>query len=127
MRIIRSAAVRHGWGSARYRWVSGLTKEEKEAVKNGDLVYFRITPWHYKQSGIKVIARRPYERTCYWDCREPSEEERKAIERWERRLRGTDKHIAYLGSLLGQFEEWRLSNRRRNNHAPSLLQNSKEQ
>jgi len=39
----------------------------------------------------------------------------------------TKNDIVLLGSLLGQFEEWRLCHRRRNDHAQNLLQDSKEQ
>jgi len=60
-------ARKHGWGRDHYRWVSGLTAEEREAVKNGEMVWFKIDPWHYTQSGYKVVVyRRGY------DCREPS-------------------------------------------------------
>lgn len=64
-------AVKHGWGRDSYRWVSGLTKCERQAVKDGVLVWFAIKPWHYMQSGYKVVT---YKRGRY-DAREPNDRE----------------------------------------------------
>jgi len=68
-------AVKRGWGSVPHRSVSFLTKEEKEAVKSGEMVYFEIDKTHYTQSGYKIV-------TCYagkFDSREPTNEELVAI------------------------------------------------
>jgi len=74
-------ARKHGWGRDHYRWVSGLTAEEREAVKNGQLVCFKIPNRHPSQSGYKVV-------TYYdgYDCREPSPVELQQIrkeEKWQ--------------------------------------------
>lgn len=61
-------AKKVGWGTDRYRRVTGLTQTEREAVKEGDLVWFRITPQHYTQSGYKIVMYSSYG----WDAREPS-------------------------------------------------------
>ncbi len=36
--IISDTGEQHGYGTARYKWVSGLTREEREAVKSGEIV-----------------------------------------------------------------------------------------
>jgi len=75
-RIIESTtASKLGWGRARYRRVAGLTDEEQEAVKRGDLVWFRFKPWHYTQSGFKVVTHSVHG----WDSREPTPAEIAAI------------------------------------------------
>lgn len=38
MTIISKTGKQHGYGRDPYKWVSGLTKEEKEAVKAGKVV-----------------------------------------------------------------------------------------
>jgi hypothetical protein len=68
-------AVKHGFGSMPHRSVSGLTKSEREAVKNGETVYFAINKTHYMQSGYKIVTHSSYG----WDSREPSEAELKQI------------------------------------------------
>ena len=69
-------AVKHGWGSSPYRWVSGLTQAERDAVQAGHMVWFEIEPTHYTQSGYKVVFLSRWGR---WDTREPTPEELKAI------------------------------------------------
>ena len=67
-------AVKHGWGSARYRSVSGLTASEKSAVEAGTaVVYFGICNPHWTQSGWKVVTSYidSSGRTRF-DCREPT-------------------------------------------------------
>ena len=69
-------AYKTGWGSATYRWVGGLSREEKLAVLGGTAkVFFRFTPWHYTQSGIKIVTS-SYGR---YDSREPTDEELRII------------------------------------------------
>ena len=78
MTLIQSVtAIKHGWGSAPYRSVSGLTKAERDAVKQKHLVWFRIEPWHYTQSGYKVVTYKQ----GYWNSREPRADELDAIQK----------------------------------------------
>jgi len=64
-------AEKRGWGSAKYRRVRGLTKLEREAVRSGShIVFFRFEPWHYSQSGYKVVTYK-----SDYDTREPTETE----------------------------------------------------
>jgi hypothetical protein len=82
MAIIKSTTARkHGWGSMPHRSVSHLTSAERQAVRNGDIVYFRFTPWNPMQSGIKIVTVSPYG----FDCREPSISERQIIETQEKK------------------------------------------
>jgi hypothetical protein len=69
--IESKTAIKHGWGSMPHRSVSGLTTKEREAVKNGDKVFFRIDKTHYMQSGYKIVTHSPYG----WDSREPTTDE----------------------------------------------------
>jgi len=64
-------AIKKGFGSMPHRSVRFLTKEEREAVKNGEMVYFQIDKTHYMQSGYKIVIHSPYG----WDCREPNDAE----------------------------------------------------
>tara|TARA_Y100000310_G_C20573074_1_gene759035 strand:+ start:345 stop:632 length:288 start_codon:yes stop_codon:yes gene_type:complete len=73
--IESKTAYKTGWGKARWRRVSGLTPEERQAVRTGNTVWFAFRPWHYTQSGYKVI-------TVYgdtFDSREPTPTELAAI------------------------------------------------
>ena len=36
--VISKTAVAHGWGTALYKWVSGLTPDERRAVRAGQTV-----------------------------------------------------------------------------------------
>ena len=68
-------AYKLGWGRARWRRVSGLTPEERQAVRAGSVVWFAFAPWHYTQSGYKVV-------TVYgdtFDSREPTPAELEVI------------------------------------------------
>lgn len=77
-RLIESrTAEKHGWGSDPYRWVSHLTPAERDAVQAGSTVWFRIEANHYLQSGYKIVVLSRWGR---WDSREPTAEERKAID-----------------------------------------------
>ena len=49
-------AYKTGWGRAWWRRVYGLTPEERQAVRAGSIVWFAFTPWHYTQSGYKVVT-----------------------------------------------------------------------
>jgi hypothetical protein len=69
-------ALKHGWGTAPWRWVSGLTPAERRAVKNGGIVFFRFIAWHWSQTGVKVVTYRN-ER---YDAREPTPSELAVIE-----------------------------------------------
>ncbi|MCK9599024.1 MAG: hypothetical protein M0R06_08295 [Sphaerochaeta sp.] len=76
MEIIESkTAVKHGYGSDKYRWVSGLTQRERDAVKSFGLVFFRVPKRHWTQSGYKVVVYR----NGRWDAREPTEAELRRI------------------------------------------------
>ena len=71
--IESKTAQKNGWGRMPHRSVTRLTAEERQAVKNGDIVWFWFEPWHYTQSGYKVVT--------YWaggpkfDSREPTAQE----------------------------------------------------
>ena len=66
-----------GWGRAPYRRVKGLTSDERDAIERGVTVWFRFTPWHYMQSGYKVVT---YHGGRY-DSREPTPAELEVLER----------------------------------------------
>lgn len=53
--VISQTAKAHGFGSARYKWVSGLTKEEQRHVKDNDaIVIVTHCPGHINGvSGVK--------------------------------------------------------------------------
>ena len=69
MRLVKSCtAEKHGYGSMPWRWVSGLTAGERDAVRNGDIVYFEINKTSYMQSGFKIVTHSDRG----WDCREPN-------------------------------------------------------
>jgi len=73
LHIESKTAVKVGWGRMPFRSVKGLTTEERQAVKDGAVVWFSFKPWHYMQSGFKVVT--------YWqdgkkfDSREPTARE----------------------------------------------------
>lgn len=74
--IESKTAKKIGWGSDKYRWITGLTDEEKRLVLSGETVFFRIKKRHHTQSGFKVAtARRDCSGRIRWDCKEPT--------RWE--------------------------------------------
>lgn len=56
--IISSTGVAHGWGSDPYKWVSGLTKEERRAVKDGKTVLVTGCPPCGGGSGKGCTTRR---------------------------------------------------------------------
>jgi hypothetical protein len=71
--IESTTAYKVGWGSSPWRRVSGLLPKERQAVRDGYVVWFGFTPWHYMQSGYKIVT--------YWaggpryDSREPTSRE----------------------------------------------------
>ena len=68
--IESKTAQKNGWGRMPYRSVTRLTAEERQDVRDGHVVWFKFTPWHYMQSGYKIVT--------YWaggpkyDSREPT-------------------------------------------------------
>jgi hypothetical protein len=73
--IESKAASKVGWGRSVWRRVGGLLPEERQAVRDGDIVWFAYTPWHHTQSGYKIV-------TVYgdrFDSREPTAAELAAI------------------------------------------------
>jgi len=71
--IESKTAYKVGWGSGLWRHVKGLTAEEKRILRDtDDVVWFSFEPFHYTQSGYKVVY-------CYsiygFDCREPKRDE----------------------------------------------------
>jgi hypothetical protein len=78
MRIkLSKTAVKHGGGSFPFRWVSGLTKTEREMVKKGKQVGFESPKHHYSQSGFKMVVNKGYG----WQYREPTGEELKVLKK----------------------------------------------
>ena len=76
MEVLESTtAIKHGYGEAKYRWVSGLTQHERNTVRCGGLVFFRVPKRHWTQSGYKVVVYR----NGRWDAREPNETELQLI------------------------------------------------
>ena len=73
--IESKTARKNGWGRARYRSVTNLTKAERFAVRAGILVWFRYQPWHYTQSGYKIVI----ENGDRFDSREPSSDQLASI------------------------------------------------
>ena len=73
-RFIKSkTAWKQGWGSTPYRSVKDLTASERQAVKDGHIVWFSFTPWHYLQSGYKVVTYSV--NRSRFDSREPTASE----------------------------------------------------
>lgn len=56
--MISKTGIIHGSGSDRYKWVSNLTKEEREFVRNGGLVLIEIHEPKQNQTQYKQV-------TCY--------------------------------------------------------------
>jgi len=76
--IKSDTAIQHGSGS--FRWVSGLSKKEREAVKNGEMVYFESFKTYHTQSGYKIVSYR-----CgRYGSKEPNDAELKEIQAAER-------------------------------------------
>lgn len=81
MNYIESVTAKKiGWGSARWRRVTSLTKSEREAVKNGDTVYFCVGKRAWNQSGYKIVT---YRIGYGYDSREPNAIELENITKME--------------------------------------------
>ena len=52
------------------RLLESKTAEERQAVKDGDVVWFSFEPWHHAQSGYKVCTY--WAGGSRWDSREPT-------------------------------------------------------
>ena len=74
--IESKSAQKIGWGRARYRRVIGLTDDERKAIIDGAIVWFRFKPWHHKQSGYKVVI---HNGAYGYDSREPTPDELQRI------------------------------------------------
>jgi len=79
--IESTTAQKVGWGRMPHRSVTRLTPAERQAVRDGHVVWFSFEPWHYMQSGYKVVT--------YWaggsrfDSREPTPDELERIKQEE--------------------------------------------
>jgi len=57
--IVSDTGVIHGVGTAPFKWVSGLSDSEREAVQRGDRVFIRNPQAsHWTQSGWKIVKYR---------------------------------------------------------------------
>lgn len=54
--IISTTAVIHGRGSSKFKWVSDLTKEERDAVHRGELVLVRDHNSHPSTTEYKQVS-----------------------------------------------------------------------
>lgn len=54
--IISTTAVIHGRGKHRFKWVSHLTKQEREAVHRGELVLIRDRNAHHATTEYKQVS-----------------------------------------------------------------------
>jgi len=54
--IISTTAVIHGRGSSRFKWVSDLTEQEREAVHRGELVLIRDHNSHPTTTDYKQVS-----------------------------------------------------------------------
>ena len=66
--IESKTARKNGWGKSRWRSVTHLTSEERYAVRAGVVVWFRFVPWHYTQTGYKIVIQNGDR----FDSREPN-------------------------------------------------------
>ena len=73
--IESQTAYKIGWGSAPWRRVCGLLSTEKQAVRDGHIVWFEYKPWHYMQTGYKVVTVYGYR----FNSREPYDDELESI------------------------------------------------
>ena len=56
--ITSATGIAHGWGRARYKWVSGLTTTERAAVREGRTVLVRNCPPSGGGNGTGTTVRR---------------------------------------------------------------------
>jgi hypothetical protein len=73
--IESQTAYKIGWGSTRWRRVGGLLPTERQAVRDGNIVWFEYKPWHHMQTGYKVVTVYGYR----FDSREPTDDELASI------------------------------------------------
>ncbi len=75
--VISKTAKCYGWGSDRWKGVSGLTKGEKQAILNGELVFIPNCKPSYGKSGstyrIAIVNR--YRNKNFWKRRVLTETE----------------------------------------------------
>jgi hypothetical protein len=65
--IFSTTGRKHGSGSDWYRWVSGLSKFEREAVKSGKTVVIDGAPTHGGNLPVRKVTYN--KRHKLWDCR----------------------------------------------------------
>lgn len=56
--IISSTGIIHGRGRSRFKWVSNLTDNEREAVRRGELVLVRDENNHHSTTKYKQVLYR---------------------------------------------------------------------
>ena len=56
--IISQSGEGHGWGKAIWKWVSGLTKDEQQAVQDGQVVLITGCPKSGGGNGTGTTLRR---------------------------------------------------------------------
>lgn len=56
--LISKTAEIHGWGTAKFKWVSKLSAKERKHVQNGGTVLIRYNPKHPSQCGYKRVVYR---------------------------------------------------------------------
>ena len=54
--IISTTAVIHGRGSSKFKWVSNLTEQERDAVRRGELVLIRDHNNHHTTTEYKQVS-----------------------------------------------------------------------
>lgn len=54
--IISTTAVIHGRGSSKFKWVSNLTEQERDAVRRGELVLIRDHNTHHTTTEYKQVS-----------------------------------------------------------------------
>lgn len=54
--MLSVTGIINGRGSSKYRWVSGLTKAERDHVKSGGIVLIRDTCKHYMCTPFKRVT-----------------------------------------------------------------------
>lgn len=54
--LISQTGTLHGRGSDKFKWVSGLTAEERELVKNGGIVLIKTPYKHHTVTEYKIVT-----------------------------------------------------------------------
>jgi hypothetical protein len=70
--IMSETGVGHGWGTAPWKWVSGLTDAERAAVRAGEIVLISGCPLSGGSYGTTI--RQVVIVNGYWVHRVPSDE-----------------------------------------------------